>query len=314
MSEVILNLLPLKGEERAAFEAAAPEAVHIYSRRSTVTPEQLAQATVLLGWPRARDMQYARNLKWFQCMFAGVDEYLPQGVTPEGAVITTSSGSNALSVAENMLSTLLALYRKLPLYRDNQRAHLWHDEGAAKTITGAVILVVGAGHLGTEFAWRCKALGAAKVMGVKRSIGKPLPGFDELHTMEELDGLLPQADVVALTLPHSPATVHLMNAERIAKMKDDAVLISTGRGTVLDQDALAEAMKNGKLWGAALDVTEPEPLPADSPLWDIPNLLLTPHVAGGMRLEITRKNCVDMALANLKRYLAGQPLENQVKR
>ena len=140
-------------------------------------------------------------------------------------------------------------------------------------------------------------------MGVKRSIGKPLPGFDELHTMEELDALLPQADVVALTLPHSPATVHLMNAERIAKMKDDAVLISTGRGTVLDQDALAEVMKNGKLWGAALDVTEPEPLPADSPLWDIPNLLLTPHVAGGMRLEITRKN-----------YLAGQPLENQLKR
>ena len=93
MQEVILNLLPLKGEERAAFEAAAPEAVHIYSRRSTVTPEQLARATVLLGWPRARDMQYAKSLKWFQCMFAGVDEYLPQGVTPEGAVITTSSGS-----------------------------------------------------------------------------------------------------------------------------------------------------------------------------------------------------------------------------
>ena len=269
---------------------------------------------MLLGWPRARDMQYAKSLKWFQCMFAGVDEYLPQGVTPEGAVITTSSGSNALSVAENMLSTLLALYRKLPLYRDDQRAHLWHDEGAAKTITGAVILVVGAGHLGTEFAWRCKALGAARVMGVKRTIGRPLPGFDQLHTMEELDDLLPQADVVALTLPHSPETVHLMNAERIARMKDDAVLISTGRGTVLDQDALAEAMKNGKLWGGALDVTEPEPLPADSPLWDIPNLLLTPHVAGGMRLEITRKNCIDMALANLKRYLAGQPLENQVKR
>ena len=154
-----------------------------------------------------------------------------------------------------MLSTLLALYRRLPLYRDNQRAHLWHDEGAVKTITGAVTLVVGAGHLGTEFAWRCKALGAAKVVGVKRTVGKPLPGFDLLYTMEELDRLLPQADVVALTLPHSPATVRLMNADRIARMKDDAVLISTGRGTVLDQDALARAMKDGKLWGAALDVT-----------------------------------------------------------
>lgn len=314
MSEVILNLLPLKGEERSEFEAAAPGAVHIYSRRSTVTPEELSRATVLLGWPRARDMKHAEHLKWFQCMFAGVDEYLPQGVTPAGAVITTSSGSNALSVAENMLSTLLALYRKLPLYRDNQRAHIWRDEGAARTITGATVLVVGAGHLGTEFAWRCKALGAGRTIGVKRNVDKPLHGFDELYTLDRLDALLPQADVVALTLPHSPATVRLMDAERIARMKDDAVLISTGRGTALDQEALAEAMKGGKLWGTALDVTEPEPLPADSPLWDIPNLLLTPHVAGGMRLEITRRKCVTMALDNLKRYMAGQPLENQVQR
>ena len=131
--------------------------------------------------------------------------------------------------------------------------------------------------------------------------------------MDELDRLLPLADVVALVLPHSPQTAGLMGAGRIARMKDDAILLNAGRGSVLDQDALAQAMKGGKLWGAALDVTVPEPLPPDSPLWDVPNLLLTPHVAGGMRLEITRRRCVEMAQENLRRYLAGEALVNRVK-
>ena len=131
--------------------------------------------------------------------------------------------------------------------------------------------------------------------------------------MEELDGLLPQADVVALMLPHSPQTEGLMDARRLRLMKEDAILLSMGRGSVLDQEALAAVRGEGRLWGAALEVTVPEPLPQDSPLWDIPNLLLTPHVAGGMRLEITRKACVKLAQDNLRRYLAGEPLVNQVK-
>ena len=103
-----------------------------------------------------------------------------------------------------------------------------------------------------------------------------------------------------------------MSAERIAMMKDDAILISCGRGSVLDQDALVEQMQKGKLWGAALDVTEPEPLPADHPLWDIPNVIITPHVAGNMLLEITRRTCIEMAQDNLKKYLRGEKLERVV--
>ena len=140
----------------------------------------------------------------------------------------------------------------------------------------------------------------------------PVKGFDEVGTLDDLDGLLPKADVVALALPHSPQTAGLINEARIARMKDDAILLNAGRGSVLDQDALARAMTGGKLWGAALDVTEPEPLPEDSPLWEIPNLLITPHVAGGMRLELTRRRCVEMAQENLRRYLAGETLKNLV--
>lgn len=311
MSEFILNMLPVTEEEQAEFEAIAPEAVHVYAGRRAVTPEQLAAATIILGWPRPQDMKQAVNLKWFQSMWAGVDKYVAPGVLPEGTILTSSSGSNRLSVAEHLLACMMALCRRLPTYRDSQRLHRWEDEGVMKTIFGGTVLVVGAGNIGATFAKMCQNLGA-HTFGLKRTVQGPVEGFDQVAPMEALDELLPQADVVALTLPHSPETVRLMNERRIGLMKEDAILLSSGRGSVLDQEALIRAMQGGKLWGAALDVMEPEPLPADSPLWDIPNLLLTPHVAGGIRLEITRKTCIQMAQENLKRYLAGEPLQNRV--
>lgn len=308
MSEVILNLLPVTEQEKEEFAAIAPEAEHIYSGRRKVTPEQLERATVIFGWPRGKDLAAAGNLKWFQTMWAGTEEY--DGFLPEGAMLTSSSGSNRRSVAEHMLACTLSLCRRLPTYQDSQRAHVWADEGAMKTLLGATVLVVGAGNIGSTFGDMCQKLGAYTI-GLKRTV-TPVPGFDEVHSVDKLDELLPQADVVALVMPHSPQTVGMMNAGRIAAMKDDAILISSGRGSVLDQDALARAMKDGKLWGAALDVTEPEPLPADHPLWEVPNLIITPHVAGGMRLEITRRTCIEMAQENLKRYLKGEKLHNLV--
>ena len=310
MSEYIVNLLPLHEGEREEFEAIAPDAVHAYARSSTVTPEQIAAATVMFGWPRPEMMKGAASLKWFQTMWAGTEEYA--GSLPDGILFTSSSGSNSRSVAEHMLTSLLAVCRRLPAYLDSQRSHVWKDEGPMKTILGGTVLVAGAGHVGSDFAKLCQGLGA-KTIGLKRTVSGPVEGFDQVQAMDQLDALLPQADVVALVLPHSPQTAGLMDARRIALMKDDAVLISAGRGSVLDQEALAAAMRGGKLWGAALDVATPEPLPSESPLWDVPNLLLTPHVAGGMRLEITRRRCVEMAQENLRRYLAGEALVNLVK-
>ncbi len=310
MSEYILNLLPLHEGEAEEFQAIAPDAVHVYARSGTVTPEQIAAATVVFGWPRPEMMRGAASLKWFQTMWAGTEEY--SGFLPQGALFTSSSGSNSRSVAEHMLTSLLAVCRRLPAYLDSQRSHVWKDEGPMKTILGGTVLVAGAGHVGSDFAKLCQGLGA-KTIGLKRTVSGPVEGFDQVQAMDQLDALLPQADVVALVLPHSPQTAGLMDAQRIALMKDDAVLISAGRGSVLDQEALAAAMRGGKLWGAALDVATPEPLPSESPLWDVPNLLLTPHVAGGMRLEITRRRCVEMAQENLRRYLAGEALVNLVK-
>ena len=312
MSEHILNLLPLKEGEREAFEALAPDAVHVYAGRKSVTPQQLEEATIIFGWPKAEQLHYARNLKWLQTMWAGTDEYEGEGILPPGVIMSSSSGSNSLSVAEHMLASVLALCRRLPTYRDSQRMHRWTDEGVMKTIYGGTVLVVGAGHIGSTFAGMCRALGA-RTIGLKRTVRGPVEGFDQVFPLDQLDELLPQADVVALCLPHNAQSAGLIDQRRIGRMKDDGILVNAGRGSVLDQDALIQAMQGGKLWGAALDVTVPEPLPQDSPLWDIPNLLLTPHVGGGMRLEITRKKCVEIALDNLRRYLAGEPLVNRVR-
>ena len=312
MTDVILNLLPVREEEKAAFQAAAPDAVHLYAGRRTATPEQYAQAAIILGWPKENMLAQASHLRWFHCMWAGTDKYTD--VLPPSVLLTSSAGTNSQSVAEHMLASLLALYRKLPQCRDQQRAHAWVDVGNMKSLVGETVLVIGAGHVGSVFAQLCKALGAGETIGLKRTVGGPVPGFDRVFPMERVDELIPQADVVALTLPHAPGTVRFMDRARLERMKEGSTLLSAGRGTALDQEALAQVMAAGKLWGAALDVTDPEPLPADSPLWEIPNLLITPHVAGGMRLEATRRNCIQLALENLRRYYAGEPLENLVVR
>ena len=308
MSEYILNMFPINDTERAAFEALLPDAVWEYPRRSTVTPEQLAQATIIIGPPKPADLVHVKKLRWLQSLWMGVDEYVAPGILPESVTVTCCVGAYRQSVSEHMLATTLALCRNLPQARDNQRSHQWVDIKKMRSIRNATVLVVGAGVIGGDYARLCKALGAHTV-GLKRTVTGPIDGFDELDTMEHLDLRLPEADVVALIVPHAPETVHLMDARRLALRKPDAMLISAGRGTVLDQQALADAMNAGHLWGAALDVTVPEPLNANSPLWDIPNLLLTPHLAGGIRMEVSRKSAVDFAYANLQRYVNGQPLE-----
>lgn len=311
MQEVILNMLPLRGDERLAFEEAMPDAVHLYARRSNVTEEQLSQATIILGWPKPECVPKARNLKWLQSLWAGTEEY--DGYLPKGTWLTSAAGCNSRGVAEHMIASLLALCRKLPLYRDNQQNHVWKDRGDLKTLTGATVLVVGAGNIGSCFAGLCKAIGAGQTIGLKRTVTGPMDGFDQVESISTLEQWLPVADVVMLSLPHSKQTEGLMDADRISKMKQGAILLSCGRGSVLDQEALADALCSGHLWGAALDVTEPEPLPSEHRLWDIPNLLLTPHIAGGMHLDMTRVNCVQLALENLKRYTSGQPLRNRVQ-
>lgn len=311
MIRSILNLLPLTPEERAAFQAAAPGVPQRFaSGGAGLAEEDYAAAEVVLGNPPAALLRGRSGLRWLQTGSAGVDAYLE--ALPEGAVLTSASGAYGHSVSEHMFAMLLALMKRLPGYRDQQAEGLWADLGQVRTLTGAQVLVVGTGDLGSSFARLCKALGA-HTAGVRRDPARAAEGIDAMYGMDSLDTLLAQADVVALMLPRSAQTEHLFDRARLLRMKEDAILLNGGRGSAVDCTALAQVLEEGHLWGAGLDVTDPEPLPAGHPLWSQSKALITPHTAGGSHLPDTPRRVARIALDNLERYVRGEPLRNRMK-
>lgn len=276
-----------------------------------VTQEDVDWAQVILGNVPAAMLHGSPALEWLQTNSAGVEAYIQPGVLAGDTLLTNATGAYGLAIAEHMLGMLLELFKKLELYRDAQKSGAWQSQGAVKAVYGSTVLVLGMGDIGGEFAARCKALGA-KVIGVRRS-PRPCPEYaDEVHLLEDLDSLLPQADVVAVTLPGTDATRGLMSRERLAKMKEGAVLLNVGRGFIVDTEALCDALEQGHLSGAGVDVTDPEPLPPTHRLWNIPTAVVTPHISGFYHLRETHERIVGIFLENLRRFQAGEPLRNLV--
>lgn len=276
-----------------------------------VTQEDVDWAQVILGNVPAAMLHGSPALEWLQTNSAGVEAYIQPGVLAGDTLLTNATGAYGLAIAEHMLGMLLELFKKLELYRDAQKSGAWQSQGAVKAVYGSTVLVLGMGDIGGEFAARCKALGA-KVIGVRRS-PRPCPEYaDEVHLLEDLDSLLPQADVVAVTLPGTDATRGLMSRERLAKMKEGAVLLNVGRGFIVDTEALCDALERGHLSGAGVDVTDPEPLPPTHRLWNIPTAVVTPHISGFYHLRETHERIVGIFLENLRRFQAGKPLRNLV--
>ena len=276
-----------------------------------VTQEDVDWAQVILGNVPATMLHGSPALEWLQTNSAGVEPYIQPGVLAGDTLLTNATGAYGLAIAEHMLGMLLELFKKLELYRDAQKSGAWQSQGAVKAVYGSTVLVLGMGDIGGEFAARCKALGA-KVIGVRRS-PRPCPEYaDEVHLLEDLDSLLPQADVVAITLPGTDATRGLMSRERLAKMKEGAVLLNVGRGFIVDTEALCDALERGHLSGAGVDVTDPEPLPPTHRLWNIPTAVVTPHISGFYHLRETHERIVGIFLENLRHFQAGEPLRNLV--
>ena len=276
-----------------------------------VTQEDVDWAQVILGNVPATMLHGSPALEWLQTNSAGVEPYIQPGVLAGDTLLTNATGAYGLAIAEHMLGMLLELFKKLELYRDAQKSGAWQSQGAVKAVYGSTVLVLGMGDIGGEFAARCKALGA-KVIGVRRS-PRPCPEYaDEVHLLEDLDSLLPQADVAAITLPGTDATRGLMSRERLAKMKEGAVLLNVGRGFIVDTEALCDALERGHLSGAGVDVTDPEPLPPTHRLWNIPTAVVTPHISGFYHLRETHERIVGIFLENLRHFQAGEPLRNLV--
>ena len=280
----------------------------------------LERAEVVFGIPGSTGeglvdlVRRAPRLEWVQARNAGAGEQLGaalQVAEPgelDGLTVTTSSGVHAGPLAEFAILGLLAFAKDLPRYRRDQRERYWPEgQTPVGELRGQTLLLVGVGAIGTETARLASAFGM-HVLAVKRSLEGVVPHVDELHPVSELRSLVARADAIVITLPATDATRGLLDAETLAAVKPGAVLVNVGRGAVIDEPALIERLQDGTLKGAALDVFAEEPLPQDSPLWELDNVIVTPHDIALVESEEPR--IVDLFIDNLRRRRAGEPLRN----
>jgi phosphoglycerate dehydrogenase-like enzyme len=256
-------------------------------------------------------------LRWVHSAAAGVGGSLHEAMVQSEVVLTNSAGIHAAPIAETVLAMMLHFTRGLDFAVRAQAEHRWDKESfdAADTpvceISGATMGIIGFGGIGREVARRADALGM-RVLAVKRTPGETPPGVELLTGNAGLDRLLERSDVLVVAVPETPTTRGLVGARELALLPRGAILINVARGRVLDEAALIEAVRAGRLRGAALDVFEREPLSADSPLWDLPGVLITPHVSGTSRQFWRRE--ADLIVRNIGRYLAEEPLLNAVNK
>lgn len=311
MEMTVTVLIPVEERHKKILENAAPEYRFCYRSPETVTREELDQSDILIGNPPASLLHGSQRLKWLQCNSAATEPFLQPGVLHPDTLLTNATGAYGLAISEHMLGMLLELFKKLHLYRDAQHLHQWKSLGRVRSIEGSTVLVLGMGDIGGEFARKVKALGAT-VIGVRRTDTRKPDYVDELYLTEELDRLLPRADVVAVALPGNWETAGMLNRKRMESMKEGAVLLNVGRGVIVDTEALCDALESGHLGGAGLDVTDPEPLPENHRLWNFPNAVITPHISGFYHLPETLERIVRISAENLEAYRSGKPLRNQV--
>lgn len=309
----LLVTIPATTEHLEKLQAAAPEATIVTKQSKELTADDLQSVDVIIGNIPPALLTNAPNLRWVQLNSAGADAYVKPGILPSEVLLTNSVGAYGQAVSEHLAVMVLAMMKKLHLYRDDRTTGTWGEHGTVTSPVGANVLVLGAGDIGSHFARFMGALGSC-VVGVRRRIpsGSTEP-FEELHTMDDLPALLPKMDVVASFLPSTPQTRGLVDAAFLKQMKPGSILANGGRGDLVVTDDLHDALATGHLGGAALDVTDPEPLPADHPLWQQPNAFITPHVAGWWHLDVTLENVVDICAENLRHYVADEPLRNLVE-
>jgi phosphoglycerate dehydrogenase-like enzyme len=289
---------------------------HVEVRTAEDLARQLPEADVLvvsMMW-RNELADIAPRLRFIQSISAGTDQYDKALLRERGIRLAGAAGVNAQAVAEHAMALILALARRLPEARDNQRARHWRGmigdlAGREDQLTGKTLLIVGMGRIGARLARLAKAFDM-RVVATRRDPGSGAAGADAVYGTDRLRELLGQADIVALTCPLTPATERLIDAAALAAVKPGAHLVNVARGRVVDEPALVQALQEGRLAAAGLDVTWEEPLPAASPLWALPNVLLTPHTAGETRRY--EDGVIDLLLENLDRLARGEALVNEV--
>jgi len=280
------------------------------NKTDTIDDETAKDIEVIFGGPSKAFLTKCTNLKWLQLGSAGANNYV-NGEIPQSVLLSCATGTYGHAISEFMLAYTFSMFKKLHLYRDQQTAETWKGIPIhPKSVQDAVVLVVGLGDIGGEYARRMKALGSY-VIGLRRSVQDKPDYIDELLLSDKLDAVLPRADIVALALPGTKDTANIIGKQQFAIMKKDAVLINIGRGFSVDTEALCDALEAGTISGAAMDVTEPEPLPPGHRLWKIKNAVITPHITGGS-ISDTDNYRHALYLENARRYVKGEALKTQV--
>ena len=275
--------------------------------------EQIRDAEIVVAWSlRPEQIKHAARLRWIHSPAAAVHQLMYPELVESDIVVTNARQVHGPVVAEHVIALILALAKKLPQAVRLQPQHvwgqevLWNDRPRVREIAGAALGLVGVGSIGREVAKRAAALGM-RVMAVREHPEKGSPeGVEQVFGPNRLDEFLGRPDYVVLAAPVTPSTTRLMNAARLGRMKPEACLINVGRGPLVDEAALADALRQRRLGGAALEVFPKEPLPADSPLWEVENLLITPHTAA-LTDQLWPRHYA-LIRENLRRYLAHEPL------
>lgn len=272
----------------------------------------LPEADALIGGAALSDEQLAaaQRLRWVQVTSAGVEGWLTPALAKQQLTLTNFSGVAAPNIADHVLALLYAFARGLPELLDRQRRKEWSDEAPATfEPAGQTLVILGLGDIGEELAKRAAGVGM-RVLAMQRHPDDPPAGVEETVKRDELPDLLREADHVAITLPLTEETRGMIGAEELALLRPSAYLYNVGRGQLIDQDALIAALREGRLAGAGLDVTDPEPLPADSSLWALPNVLITGHHAAATP-RLWERGIV-LLEDNVARFLKGEALRNAV--
>lgn len=306
----MLVLFPMGAEYCELLERRLPMIEWRFKPNGTHTMDDMLWCDAVTGHPPRDELRRAPNVKWVHIQSAGVDGYADRSVyAREDVIVTRTADTFGVAIAEHTLGMMLALVREFPYYMRRQAEHAWgrrEPHGAARSeLGGAVVLMLGMGSLAGELLPLLAPFGC-EIIGVRRDASKPAAGYDAVYATQELKDALARADFVVSTLPLTAATRHILGEQEFAAMKRGAFLVNVGRGGTVDHDALASALASGYLGGAGLDVTEPEPLPADSPLWDLPNVFITPH-SSGLSTETWRRRA-ELLASQCERYLAGEEL------
>lgn len=270
----------------------------------------LKEAEVVFGWPKTELLKKAENLKWLHLPSAGVDRYANKELYQnEDFLLTNSSGVYGKPIAEHVFSMIMAHNRNLIDYAYDKKEKKWQRKNEIKDFFNSTVGILGFGDIGSTIAKRAKAWGA-RVLALKRTMIETPDYVDQIYVNDDLNKLLKESDYLILTLPGTPETEGIIGRNELKIMKDTAFIVNIGRGSLIKQDELLEALKNNWISGAGLDVTEPEPLPEDSELWELDNLILTPHTSGFSPTNDRRR--FEIFKDNLQSYLKNQQLKNIV--